>query len=53
MLRLIPWDVLIAAALAIVAALAAIFEPAPIVFIAIYLAMCAYIVVETFSNELG
>lgn len=39
--------------MAIGVVLAAIFDPAPIVFIVIYLALCAYTVVETFSSEPG
>jgi hypothetical protein len=53
MLKLLPWDVWAAGALAAGVVLAAIFDPAPIVFIVIYLALCAYIIVETFSREPG
>ncbi|HEY7228990.1 MAG TPA: hypothetical protein VH558_01330 [Pseudolabrys sp.] len=52
MLRLIPWDVWIAAALAVGVTLAAIFDPAPVIFIAVYLGLCAYIILETVSGEL-
>jgi hypothetical protein len=47
MIRLITWDIWIAAALALAVALAAIFDPAPVVFVAVFLALCAYVVVET------
>ena len=53
MLRLIPRDVWVAAALAVAVCLAEFFDPAPTVFIAIYLGLCAYIVVETFSRDLN
>lgn len=52
MLKFLPWDIWAAAALAAAVALAAIFEPAPVIFILVYLGLCAYIVVETFSDEL-
>jgi hypothetical protein len=52
MLRLIPWDVWVAAALAVGVTLAAIFDPAPVIFIAIFLGLCAYIVLQTVSSEL-
>ncbi len=51
MLKLIPWDVWIAFAIVIVDVLAAIFKLAPALFIAIYVALCAYIIIETFRNE--
>ena len=53
MIKFIPWDVWAALALALTVGLAAIFEPAPAVFIVIYLGLCAYVVVETFSSEPG
>lgn len=53
MLRLIPWDVWIAAAVAVLVCLVAILDLAPAIFIAVYLALCAYIVVETFGDEAG
>jgi hypothetical protein len=53
MLKILPWDIWAAAALATGVLLAAIFEPTPIaVFIVIYLGLCAYIVVKTFSGKL-
>ncbi len=51
MIKLIPWDIWAAAALAAGVVFAAIFDPAPAVFVMIYLALCAYVVVETFSSE--
>ena len=52
MLRSIPWDVYAAGAIAGAVALGAIFDPAPAIFIVIYLGLCAYIAVQTFSSEL-
>ena len=52
MLRLIPRDVWVAAALAVAACLVEFFDPAPTVFIVIYLGLCACIVVQTISSEL-
>ena len=51
MLKLLPWDIWAAAALAVAVSLAAIFDPAPAVFIVIYLGLCAFIVVETINGE--
>ena len=51
MIKFIPWDIWTAVALAITVGLAAIFDPAPAVFIVVYLGLCAYIVVETFGSE--
>jgi ABC-type transport system involved in cytochrome bd biosynthesis fused ATPase/permease subunit len=51
MLRSIPWDVWIAATLAVVVAIVAFFDPGPAVFIALYLGLCAYIAAQTFGNE--
>jgi uncharacterized membrane protein len=51
MLRSIPWDVWAAAAIAVLVGLAAIFDPAPAIFIAIYLGLCAYIAAQTFGSE--
>jgi hypothetical protein len=53
MIKFLPWDVWAAGLLAAGVVLAAIFDPAPIVFIVVYLALCAYIVVETFSSKPG
>jgi hypothetical protein len=51
MLKPIPWDVWVAAALAVAVALATFFDPGPAMFLAIYLGLCAYIAVQTFGNE--
>lgn len=51
MLKFIPWDIWAAVALAATVGLAAIFDPAPAVFVVVYLGLCAYIVVETFRSE--
>jgi hypothetical protein len=51
MIKFFPWDIWAAVALAITVGLAAIFDPAPAVFIVIYLGLCAYIVVETVNGE--
>ncbi len=53
MLKSIPWDVWIAIAIVIVDVLAAIFEVAPALFVATYVALCGYIIIETFGDELG
>jgi hypothetical protein len=55
MIKLIPWDIWAAAALAAGVVLAAIFDPAPAIFAMIYLALslCAYVVIESFSSEPG
>jgi hypothetical protein len=46
----IPWDIWAAAAIAGTIALAMMFEPGHAFFIAGYVVMCAYIIVETFSG---
>ena len=51
MLRLIPWDVWAATAIAVVVGIAAIFDPAPAIFIVIFLGLCAYIAAQAFGNE--
>ena len=51
MLRSIPWDVWVAAAIAAVVALAAFFDLSPAIFIFIFLGLCAYIAVEAFGSE--
>ncbi len=51
MFRSVPWDVWAAAALAVAVALAAVLDPGPAIFIAIYLGLCAYIAVQTFGSE--
>ena len=53
MIKSIPWDIWAAVALALTVGLAAIFDPAPAVFIVIYLGLCAYVVVKTFSSKPG
>jgi hypothetical protein len=51
MIKFLPWDIWAAMALAITVGLAAIFDPAPAVFIVVYLGLCAYIVVGTVNGE--
>jgi hypothetical protein len=51
MLKAIPWDVWFAAALAVVAILAAIFELGPAVFIVACLFLCGYIVVQVIGGK--
>jgi hypothetical protein len=51
MIKFIPWDIWAAVVLAVAVSLAAIFDPAPAVFIVIYLGLCAYIIVETVNGE--
>ena len=51
MLRSIPWDVWTALAIALALCLS-IFEPLPLVLGALYFAVCAYILFETFFKEL-
>ena len=51
MLKLLPWDVWAAGALAVAVVLAAIFDPAPAIFLIACLVLCAYIVVKTFSRS--
>jgi hypothetical protein len=51
MLKLIPWDVWLAAALAFAVALAAYFDAGPAVLILVYLGLCAYIAVQTFGSK--
>ncbi len=53
MLKTIPWDVWLAAALAAVVILAALFEPTSAAFIVVYIFLCAYIVVKIISDELA
>jgi len=53
MLRAIPWDVWLAAALAIAVLLVAIFELAPAVFIVVYISLCAYIVAQVIRDEVA
>jgi hypothetical protein len=51
MLALIPWDVWAAVMLAIVIGLVGVFGPSVAAFIAIYVSMCVYIVIETFGAD--
>lgn len=53
MLRSIPCDVWIAAALAVVVVLVAIFDPIPALFAGACLALLAYMVIEIFDIELS
>jgi hypothetical protein len=53
MLKTIPWDVWIAVVIAIIDVFAAIFQLAPTLFIAVYVALCGHIIVETFREESG
>lgn len=52
MLRSIPIDIWAAAAVALAVLLFELFDPAPAIFMAIYLGVCAYIVVRTFRGEI-
>jgi len=49
-LRSIPWDVWVAAAIAVVLSLVAIFDLTPAILIVVYL-LCAYVVAETIGKE--
>jgi hypothetical protein len=51
MLSLIPWDVRLAGALMLVMALAAIFEPGTVLFVALYAILCGYIAVSAFKEK--
>jgi len=51
MLKWIPWDVWVAAALAFAVALAAYFDAGLAVFIFVYLGLCAYIAIQTFGSK--
>ena len=53
MIKSIPWDIWAAVALAAGVVLAAILDPAPAIFVMVYLALCAYVVVKTFSSKPG
>jgi len=50
-LKLIPWDVWIAAVCASAVLLVILFELAPGLFMAIYIALCIYIGLKTFSAK--
>jgi hypothetical protein len=49
MLKSIPWDVWVAAAIAAAIALGAFFQLGLTIFI-IYLGLCAYVAVQTFGS---
>lgn len=51
MLKSIPWDVWIAAGLAVVVVLAAFFDAGPAIFIFIFLGLCVYVAVQTFGSK--
>jgi hypothetical protein len=51
MFSLIPWDVRLAGALMVVTGLAALFDLGPALFVTLYAMLCAYIVVNTFTEE--
>jgi len=53
MLVTIPWDVWAAAALAAVLALLGIFGPTLATFIALYVSMCTWVILEIFFSEIG
>ena len=53
MLSLIPVDVWVAAVLAVAVVLLAFFGPSTWAFAAIYIGLCAYIVVEIIYGELS
>jgi hypothetical protein len=50
MVKFIPWDIWVAAALALAVALAGVFGPIPVAFIAIFLGLCTYVVVQTING---
>ena len=50
MLRSIPWDVWVAAAIAVAVALVAFFDVGPAIFIFLFLGLCAYIAIQTFGD---
>ena len=50
-LRSIPWDVWVAAAIAVVLSLVAIFDLTPAILMVVYLGLCAYVVAETIGKE--
>lgn len=51
MFSLIPWDVRCAGILLIATLIAAIFGSMPIIFVALYAMLCAYIIVSAFNGE--
>jgi hypothetical protein len=50
-LRTIPWDVWLAAVMAVAVAIVTFSDSAPAIFTIIYLGLCAYIAVQTFGSE--
>ena len=46
MLKSIPWHVWAAAAVAVAAVFVTAFDPSPLLFIAVFFALCAYIVID-------
>ena len=53
MLVSIPWDIWAAAVLAAAVALVGIFGLALATFIALYISICTYVIVQNFIGELG
>jgi hypothetical protein len=53
MLASIPWDVWVAAILAAAVALVGVFGPGLATLIALYISICTYIIVESFTREFG
>ena len=51
LLRSIPWDVWVAAAMAVAVALVAVFDPVPAFFIFACLVLCVYIATKAFGSE--
>ena len=51
MFSLIPWDVRLAGALMAITGLAALFDLGPALFVTLYAMLCAYIVVNTFTEQ--
>jgi hypothetical protein len=46
MLKSIPWHVWAGAAVATAAVFVTAFDPSPLLFIAVFIALCAYIVID-------
>jgi hypothetical protein len=53
MLKSIPWDVWVAATVAAVVALLALFDPGPAMLVVIYLFLCAYVVVSVIDDKIA
>lgn len=51
MLKSVPWDVWVAAAIGVAVALAALFDAGPAVFIVAYFGLCAYVAIQTFGSK--